>query len=372
MRDHLFKDTTVSGIFCESEIPGPDAAAFDGYHSCKKSLRMKARKKLSFALSVLVLVFFACHKKEDFTGLKPAESPCLRPFEDASPFYDTIPAHAAIDPRSQQMVQGLVQSAQQGFVLALKEWTVPVFIASPEAPRYDVRLTASWAPKRRLRDVPIPLWAQPDPESDGHLVVVDTAGGCVYDFWRMRRTARGWKAAWGNALPLDSDGIFPKGLSARGSGFELMQGIVWPCELEAGAIEHALIFSYDFTRAGGPVAPATESDGATASHDAIPEGARLQLDPALDLDALDLSPAAKIIARALQRYGMYCADTGGGLQLYGLHAHSSRTNPWAPWFGEQALVDLSKIPADRFRVLALPPQRDDEPELVPNDCAIFE
>ncbi len=313
-----------------------------------------------------------CRPEPDFSALKPQECPCLRPFEELSPFYDTIPAQAAVDPRSDEMIQGLVASAAQGFVLALGGWTVPVFIAPPDAPRYDVRLRASWAPARRLLDVPLPPWVEPDPEDDGHLVVIDTAAGCVYDFWRMRRSRTGWKAAWGNALPLDSDGIFARGLSARGSGFELMQGLVWPCELESGRIEHALIFSYDFTRAGGPVPPATESDGTTPGEGAIPEGALLQLDPALDLDALGLTPAQRIIARALQRYGMYCADTGGGLQLYGVHPHSAQRNPWLAWFGTQALVPLDAIPVERFRVLALPPQQPSAPQLVTNACARFE
>ena len=146
-----------------------------------------------------------------------------------------------------------------------------------------------------------PSSLNPDPEGDGHLVIIDTIGGCVYDFWKARFSNGKWKAAWGNAIPLASNGIFPNGLSARGSGFELLQGLIWPDELSNGVIEHALIFSYDHTRAGGPVPPATESDGTTSGIDAIPEGALVQLNPALDLNSLGLTPMEKIIAKALAR-----------------------------------------------------------------------
>jgi hypothetical protein len=40
----------------------------------------------------------------------------------------------------------------------------------------------------------------------------------------------------------------------------------------------------------------------------MPEGARLRLDPALNVDALPLSPIAKVIARAAQQYGIIVRD----------------------------------------------------------------
>ena len=65
-----------------------------------------------------------------------------------------------------------------------------------------------------------------------------------------------------------------------------------------------------FVRAGGPWAPATASDGAYDDPAAIPMGARLQLDPAIDIDALGLPPYEATIAKALQTYGMYVGGLG--------------------------------------------------------------
>ena len=166
--------------------------------------------------------------------------------------------------------------------------------------------------------------------------------------------------------------VFEKGLSARGSGFELLQGVIWPQELEKGAIQHALIFSYNHTKAGGPVAPATESDGTSNDDWAIPEGALVQLDPDLDLATLDLNTYELVVATALQEYGMYCADDGGGISLYAINPISCKNNPYADIWGDESYIMLDKIPVDQFRVLKLGPQNDTEAVLVDNSCAVFE
>lgn len=310
-------------------------------------------------------------------GLPPEKLKYFQPFREKSIFYQKIPANAEVDPNSKKMIEGLIKDAKQGFVLAVKEWTVPVYYADSKTPTYDVRLTADWAPKKILKKVPIPDFARPDPEADAHLVVVDEQKGCIYDFWEMKKTGNGWSAGWGNALPLDSDGIFPSGFSARGSGFELLQGLIWPQELVQGAINHALIFSYDYTKAGGPVEPATESDGDTDADWAIPEGALLQLDPNLNLATLGLNSYEMTIAKALQEYGMYLADDGGGVTLYAVNPISARTDPYQNIFDEQDYLDgsfilLDKIPAEKFRVLKLPAQKKQEPLVVANRCAQFE
>ncbi len=329
------------------------------------------RVRINYLLFLLPFPFLlaSCHRQD--LSNKPGELIYSKLFEGRSPFYNKIPVNAEVDPRSDIMVQSLVDQADEAFVIAVKEWTVPVYYADAFTPRQEVKLTASWAPKKAMLDVPVPAFAEPDPSDDGSLAIVDFENGCVYDFWRMRYRNGRWKAAWGNALPLDSDGIFPRGLSARGSGFELLQGLIWPQELKNGHIDHALIFSYDHTRAGGPVAPATESDGTSNDAWAIPEGALVQLDPGLNLDSLGLNAYERTIAAALQEYGMYCADDGGGLQLYAINPVCVKSNPYENIWGDRSLVFLDKIPADRFRILKLPPQSNVEPRIVLNACNKF-
>ena len=288
-----------------------------------------------------------------------------------SPFNQKIPAGAKIDARSAQLVNSVVEvGRKQGFLIALKRWTIPVYFADRNTPRYRVRLKARWAPARWFEGVPIPTGAAPDPANDAHMVIIDTDSGCEYDFWQIRKNKRGrWKASWGNSLRTDGDGIFPKGLSARGSGFALPAGMIWPEELAAGRIEHALQFSYNYPKKGGPVSPATESDGTSSRNDAIPEGARLQLDPTLELDGLGLRPYERIIAEALQQYGMFLADHGGGVELQAVHPLSYQDNPYDGLLPDRKYVYLDNIPLDRLQVLELPAQiKDPGEQIVQSGC----
>ena len=319
----------------------------------------------------IIMVIISSCKKQDLSE-KPDTLKYIELFKNSSVFYDSIPKNAIVDPHSPTMVKSLVDQANQAFLISVKEWTVPVYFADDNTNKYTVSYTANWRPMDKMKNVPIPDYAEPDPEGDGHMVVIDESMGCIYDFWEMKYRNGKWKAGWGNALPLDGDGIFPNGFSARGSGFELLQGLIWPQELEAGEINHALIFSYDHTKAGGPVSPATESDGTTTDNWAIPEGALVQLDPALDLSSLGLNSYEMIIAKALQNYGMYCADDGGGLSLYAVNPISVKTNPYENIWGNETYIYLDKIPVDKFRVLSLTPQTTPDVKIVDNSCAIFE
>jgi len=325
-------------------------------------------------ISLVLIPVVACGREEPTDISKPQKLPYIKLYSDSSPFNQKISGSAQIDPNSDIMLQSLKDAFEEGeFYIAYKEWTVPVYFADENTPRYDVKLTADWAPARFLRNVPIPDFAQPDPEGDGEMVIIDTSTGCEYDFWQARKKGGKWVASWANVIAYGGDGIYPKGMSCRGSGFALLAGVIWPQELEKGKIEHVLIFSYTFPKSGGPVLPATESDGESDRNDAIPEGARLQLDPDLDLESLNLQPFEKTIAKALQEYGMILGDIGGeGIELEVIHPMSSQNNPYQGILSDDALVYLSNIPIHRFRVLKLPPQTDPEVDLVPNRCASWE
>ena len=291
-------------------------------------------------------------------------------YSDGSPFNQKIAATAALDPRSSRMIRSLVAAGnKQGFLIALKRWTVPIYYADGDTRRYNVRMTARWAPARVFKRVPIPAGAAPDPAGDGHMVIIDRDSGCEFDFWQAKRKKKGrWRASWGNSLRTDGDGVFPKGLSARGSGFALPAGMIWPDELRSGSIDHALQFSYNYPKKGGPVSPATKSDGRSSRRNAIPEGARLRLDPNLDLDALHLEPYERVIAETLQEYGMFLADIGGGVELQAVHPMSFEENPYEGLLPDRRYVYLNKIPLARFQVLKIPPQQRPEEAIVASGC----
>jgi hypothetical protein len=302
-----------------------------------------------------------------------ARLPEQRLFSPASPFNRRISPRPRIDPGSARMAAVLGRvAAVEGATLAWRQYTVPLYMAGAATPRRRVRLTAPWRPRRALAGVPLPRGARPDPSSDGHLAVIDRSTGCEYDFWRMRRRSGRWSASWGNATRTRGNGIYPRGYSARGSGFALMAGVVTPAELRRGRIDHALLLSYPYTRARGPVHPATESDGRTRGRAAIPEGARLQLDPGLDLDALGLTGYERTIARALQAHGALVGDTAGrGVTLYAVHPQSTRRNPYGELLPDEPYPSLDGIPFDRMRVLRLGERRRGGPRIATDGCARF-
>jgi len=309
---------------------------------------------------------FECADKENRPAVPAWEPADLVPLHDpqTNPFAQPIEANPALHEDSTAAVEGLRrQFDDQGMGLAVTEWTTPVYLADADTPRRDVALTAPWAPYETLLQAPIPEWAIPDPEDDGHVTVIDTDAGIEYDFWQFCAAEDEVTSSWANLLDLPGDGVFPRGLSARGSGFALTNGVIWPHELEAGRIEHALLFSYDLTMAGGPVEPASQSDGTGSGGDHLPEGARVQLDPSLDVTAMGLEPWQETVALALQEFGMILGDDGGGISLYALHPFSFPDGE-AVYDG---LLDISSpfllfpssFPVESFRVLDWGPQDSD-------------
>jgi hypothetical protein len=298
----------------------------------------------------------------------PPYVPGARWYSASSAFNTAISSSAAIDPSSAVMVQTLVRATPStGVTIAAGAWTVPVFIANASTPRYDVRTTSSWANGRTLYGVPIPANAAPDPQGDGHMMVIDSSTNCEYDFWQARKTSTGaWTAGTVARLELEGSGVTTNG--ARAASFGLGAGLIRPEELAAGQINHALVFSYPTVRSGMVVSPATGGSGDSTEAGAIPLGAHVRLDPALNLDTLGLTPWQKTIARALQVYGMYLGDHGGVLSLY---AQNKSTVPSGyPWgTGTYAYLPASLV--SHFQVLRLGSPATPNYQIIPSRCGTF-
>jgi len=335
-------------------------------------------------------------------SLKPERLPTyasLNLYNANNPFNKLIRDNVEIDPNSSGYIQKLVSASQGGdtFILTFKQYSATVFLADASTPKFNVKLVCGidWeVGVSNLLQVPIPEFAEPafdsdgsanpifagrcgeDADQDNNMIILDLANRCEYDFWQMRKEGNAWVCSWGNVISMDSDGIFAKGLSVRGSGFAFLGGVIWPDELASEEITHALAFSYPFTKSGGPVAPATESDGQTNGSNDLPEGALLRLDPALDVNTLGLDKNAKTIAIALQKYGMYLVDNGGdtGIGFYLIDPKSAKTNPYLAFLPNEDFPVIKKIPISRMQVLKLPNQNaafQSNLEFVANNCADF-
>ncbi len=97
--------------------------------------------------------------------------------------------------------------------------------------------------------------------------------------------------------------------------------------------------------------PGLAADGVGVLGTDVPEGSRLQLDPSLtsaDFDRWGLSAPAKVIATALQRYGMYVVDNSGSSKIY---LEDRLTAGWDAGIDRNL---TSKIPWSAFRVVNTP------------------
>lgn len=337
-------------------------------------------------LAILLILLPACSgsgtepQEDGGTAEKPDSLPAFASidlYSNASTFNQPLPQDPPIDPDSEGYVS--LFAGAGALVVQVGQYSAPVYIADASTPRVDVSLPCGdlWEMGvNTLIDVPIPVYAEPASDTDGstapsgcgeeadqdnHMVILDLVNRCEIGLWQARREGGAWVASWGNSISLDSDGVFPGGLSTRGSGFPFLGGVIWPDEMIDGEITHKLAFSYPFTRSGGPVAPATDSDGITDDPDALPIGAILQLDPDLDLTTLGLTDHEMTIATAMQVYGIILVDTGGadGIGLYAIDPVSVQGDLYEGSLPSGDFVPLPNIPLDSFRVLALPPQDGD-------------
>ena len=311
---------------------------------------------------VLIPVVIALLAAGAVSGTAPKRTDPDRWFSDDSPFNQPIKRGAAVDAASSAMVANLVrETGAAGWPISVKKWSVPVYYADASVPKQDVSLTSSWAPVRTLRGVPVPSGAQPDPSSDGHMAIIDRTTRCFYEFYRAVHSQDGvLTAGWANRGRLSGTGIQPGAWSTRDSGFVNFAGLIRPRDLRRGVINHALVFSTMYSLKGRFVAPATSTGGAALPPPpgavAIPYGARLRLDPSLDLSTLGLTRWQRVVARALQVYGMYLGDTGG-FSLGAVNPEGYSTNPYAPFWGDEEYAYLPASLVSHLQVLKLGPLR---------------
>lgn len=226
------------------------------------------------------------------------------PFEASSPWRQEIPSDAPVDPNSAAMIAGV--QAERALHANLINYGIPIYVANADTPTHSVSCTrvdygicpfAGWP-------VAIPDGAEPNSGSDGVLVSVEKDTGVIFEFWRAVHDGDKWRTEFAAVNSLHGSGW---GGAATGSGASRLAGVVRVDEIAAGEIPHALALqSNNACPTFRP--PALKSDGTSSRSDCIPEGARLQLDPSLDLNALNLKPGPLAVARAMQRYGGYLMD----------------------------------------------------------------
>ena len=218
-----------------------------------------------------------------------------------------------------------------------------------------------FGPSGQFEDVPIPDDATPTDGTDQELTIYQPSTDTMWDFWKAQHGEDGWRACWGGRIDEVSrnDGAFPFPYGASASGLAREAGMVSINDVRSGRIDHAVALSIPSGQvARGFVWLATRSDGENTAPDAIPEGARLRLDPRLDVGSLGLTRIGTMIALAAQRYGFIVTDGSGTLTVPGEGPYAYQAavgvDPWVEYLdGLRPSAVLANFPWNEVQVLDL-------------------
>ncbi len=186
-------------------------------------------------------------------------------------------------------------------------------------------------------------------DGDCHLLVHDREAGRLYEMWRadIRTTFNGGcLAAWNTRTAYSETLRGEQCTSADAAGFPIAPLLFSADEVAAGEIDHAIRFILPNDRVRrGYVRPATHGTTTTGGPAAPAYGVHFRLRADYPVDTLP-TEGAKVVARAMQKYGMYHAD-GGNIALT---AQSDRYTT-AKWDGLLGPRDLAALRVEDFDVI---------------------
>jgi hypothetical protein len=183
-----------------------------------------------------------------------------------------------------------------------------------------------------------------DADGDRHALLVDRSRCRLYELYALRRDGGRWTAGSGATWSLRRPRLRPAGwTSADAAGLPILPLLARYQEVRRGRITHALRMTVSESR-NAFVYPArhfASSDGDAA----LPRmGERLRLKASVDVSGLP--GQARVVARALQRYGLIVADNGSDWFVSGA--------PHPRWDNDQ-LRALGRLSGRDFEVVQPPP-----------------
>ena len=181
---------------------------------------------------------------------------------------------------------------------------------------------------------------------DRHVLVVRQGTCELFELYASTRTTNGWRADSGARWNLSTGALRPIGwTSADAAGLPILPGLVRYDEVAAGAVRHAIRITFGSTRRGF-VLPATHFASSSTDPTLPAMGMRMRL--RADFDTSGLSGQARVIATAMQRFGVIVADNGSNWFFQGASD---------PRWDDEELDQLKRIPGSAFEVVDTGPVR---------------
>jgi len=189
-----------------------------------------------------------------------------------------------------------------------------------------------------------------DGDGDCHLLVWAPDEQRLYEMWRANLDGDtfygGCLAVWDTSRVYGADGRGEQCTSADAAGFPIAPLLFTADEVAAGEIDHAIRFILPNDRIRrGYVRPATHGTNTSGAGDLPYYGVHFRLRADYPLESLP-DEGARVVARALQKYGMYHAD-GGNIAL----TARSDQRTTAKWEGLLDTHDLADLAVEDFEVI---------------------
>jgi hypothetical protein len=195
----------------------------------------------------------------------------------------------------------------------------------------------------------VPIEGGRNADGDRHVIVVDRKRCRLYEVFAAYPRGSSWTAGSGAIWNLRSNKLRPRGwTSADAAGLPILPGLARYDEVKRGRIDHALRFTTDRTRRAF-IYPARHFASDLTDPNLPAMGQRLRLRRNYDISRFPRQ--ARIVLKALKRYGMILADNGSPWYLTGA--------PDPKWSNDQ-LRTLGRVAGSAFEVVdtsALPRPR---------------
>lgn len=294
---------------------------------------MKRLKGLLISLlgiGVIVLGYSLHHHVVTVRAAKLEKIAASKPFfPPGSPWTEDI-SHAPVDPHSSAIISWLAGAGGWGMNNRMRvDFNIRVMNANASTPYVPFHKGAGWISPDSDTPATFPLptgggaEGQDDyhcspSQGDCHIIVADRIHHKLYEAFEANEENHALTASF--VAVWDLDRVYPPSgrgdqcTSADAAGLPIAPLLFNADELAAGHIDHAIrfILPNPRIRAHVFVHPATHAGAPRGPVDAPPMGARFRLKSSFDMS--QLTPAAQVVARAMQKYGMFLAD-GGNIAL---------------------------------------------------------
>jgi cellulose synthase/poly-beta-1,6-N-acetylglucosamine synthase-like glycosyltransferase len=286
------------------------------------------------------------------------------PYFPAGSVWTQDVSRAPVDPESPAIINFLSDAGGWGHGRMQADFSFRVLQANATTPNVPLHKGGGWTTpdSDNVSEIPLPpgggMEGQPDyrcdiSQDDCHLIVVDRSHDKLYeayqaDYEKNKLTAN-LVALWDLSRVYPPSGRGEQCTSADAAGFPIAPLLFTADELALGSINHAIrfILPNPRIREGVYVRPATHAGAPRGPDTAPPMGAHFRLKASFDVS--QLKPAAQVVARAMQKYGMFLSD-GGNIALTGQSDADTQSKYADLDFGPR---DLQALKVTDFEVLEL-------------------